>query len=76
LLSRQVAISRKIVTKLLDDRLSFSPRPEDGACEFTGRVTIGRFLQGIVLPQVWRPHPDARETVTLPVIEIRGIVAA
>ena len=54
LLGRQVPIALRIVTKLLDGRLVFTPR-KDRAYEFTGRVSIGRLLQGIVLPSGGRP---------------------
>ena len=62
LLGRQVPIARQIVTKLLDGRLVFTPR-KDRAYEFTGRVSIGRLLQGIVLPSGWRPLPECRPKV-------------
>lgn len=58
LLGRQVAVSRQIVMKLLDDRLVFSPQPNH-SYEFTGRATLGKFLAGIVLPQGWRPHRES-----------------
>ncbi len=61
LLQRQTPISRQIVTKLLsENRLVFTPQ-EDRSWEFTGRASFGKLLQGIVLPQVWRPqlHPRA-----------------
>ena len=61
LLRRQVPVSRQIVTKLLDDRLVFTPRPENRSYEFAGRATLGKFLQGIVLPQVWRPQGEPHE---------------
>ncbi len=64
LLLRQAPISRQIVTKLLDGRLVFTPR-EDRSWEFTGRASIGKLLQGIVLPQVWRPHRDSNPGFSL-----------
>ena len=65
LLRRQVPVSRQIVTKLLDDRLVFTPRPENRSYEFAGRATLGKFLQGVVLPQVWRPQGDWNPCLSL-----------
>lgn len=55
LLQRQAPVSRQIVTKLLGpNRLIFAPQP-DRSWVFTGRASFDKLLQGIVLPQVWRP---------------------
>lgn len=77
LLGRQAPVARQIVATLLDgQRLVFAPR-EDRAWTFKGRIGIGRLLEGIVLPQVWRPQPDTAATVsTPPFIEIDGLVTA
>ncbi len=65
LLNRQVSIARQIVVKLLGGhRLVFTPR-EDRAYEFTGRVSFGLLLEGIVLPQVWRPQRDSNPCLGL-----------
>ena len=59
LLSRQVPVARQIVVKLVDgQRLVFTPR-EDRSYRFTGRVSVGRLLEGIVLPSVWRPQGES-----------------
>ena len=59
LLRRQASISRQIVTKLLgDNRLVFTPQT-DRSWQFTGLASIGKLLQRIVLPWVWRPQRDS-----------------
>jgi hypothetical protein len=58
LLQRRTPLSRQVVTKLLDGRLMFTPRP-DRAYEFAGQVQFGNLLEGIVLPQVFDRFVDA-----------------
>ena len=55
LLRRQTPVSRQILTKLLADRLVFVPRAEEGGYDFSGEAQLGKLMQGVVLPQVWRP---------------------
>jgi len=57
-LLRHTPLSRQVVTKLLDGRLVFTPRPEDRAYEFTGQAQLGKLLRGIVLPQVFDRFVD------------------
>jgi site-specific DNA recombinase len=57
LLGRQAPIARQIVTKLVDGRLLFTPH-DDRSYTFTGQVSVGQLLAGLVLPQHWRPHAD------------------
>lgn len=59
LLSGQVAVSRQILVKLLDDRLTFTPQAD--AYEFTGRVALGKLVSGLVpaLPQDWYAREDS-----------------
>jgi hypothetical protein len=65
LLARQPLLSRQIVAKLVGEhRIVFTPR-EDGACEFRGHATLGKLFEGIVLPQVWRPHRDSNPSFGL-----------
>ena len=65
LLLRQKKVSRQIVTKLLDDRLVFTPQPDDRSYEFTGKAKLGKLMRGIVLPQVWRPQRDSNPCLSL-----------
>ena len=58
LLRRQTPVSRQIITKLLTGRLVFMPRPEEDRYEFSGEAQLGKLMQGVVLPQVWRPQRD------------------
>lgn len=51
LLQRNTPIARQVMTKLLDGRLVFTPRPDRGY-EFTGKVHFGKFLKGFASPQV------------------------
>lgn len=74
LLRRQAPISRQIVLKLLDGRLVFTPH-EDRSWKFTGLASVGKLLEGIVLPQVWRPHGDSLPTV-YPTVKLCGVVLA
>jgi hypothetical protein len=47
LLQRHTPLSRQILMKLLDKRLTFTPRP-DRAYEFAGKVQFGEVFRGIV----------------------------
>jgi len=59
LLARQPLLSRQIVAKLVGEhRIVFTPR-EDGTWAFRGHATLGKLFEGIVLPQVWRPHAES-----------------
>ena len=65
LLRRQTPVSRQILTKLLADRLVFMPRAEEDGYEFSGEAQLGKLMQGIVLPQVWRPQRDSNPCLSL-----------
>ena len=59
LLRKQAPVSRQIVTKLLGgERLVFAPQP-DSSWTFTGHASVGKLLQGIVLPCPTHPGGDA-----------------
>jgi len=64
LLTKQAPIARQIVTKLVDGRFVFTPQ-EDGSWEFVGRASVGKILQGIVLPWQWRPQRDSTLVTSL-----------
>jgi hypothetical protein len=46
LLKRQTPIARQVLTKLLDECLIFTPRP-DRSYEFSGEVHFGKFFAGV-----------------------------
>jgi len=56
LLRRNPSQSRQVLTQLLEGRVVFSPRPAR-SYEFTGKAHFGKFLKGIVSPQVFG-QPD------------------
>jgi hypothetical protein len=49
LLGRQTPVARQILTKLIDGRLVFAPHPDEQLYRFTGTVTLGNILQGLVI---------------------------
>ena len=59
LLGEHTPIARQMVLKLVDGRIVFTPKPEDGCYEFSGRTVLDKLLAGLIapemaLPQVWR----------------------
>jgi hypothetical protein len=51
LLRRQMPLSRQALSCLLDGRIAWTPRREEGRYEFTGRVKFDQLLSGFVLTQ-------------------------
>ena len=49
LLHRQMPLSRQAISCLLDGRIAWTPRREEGRYEFTGRVKLDRLLSGFVV---------------------------
>ena len=48
LLRRQTPLSRQVITRLLDGRIAWTPRKEEGIYEFAGRAKFDKLLSGIV----------------------------
>jgi site-specific DNA recombinase len=48
LVGRQTPIARQVLAKLLDGKVAWTPRREDGLYEFAGRVRFDQVLKGIV----------------------------
>ena len=64
LLGDHTPIARQMVLKLVDGRIVFTPKPDDGCYEFTGRTMLDKLLAGLIgpemeLPQVWRALQDS-----------------
>ena len=65
LLGQHTPVARQMVLKLLDGgRILWTPRPEAGCYEFTGRTVLDKLLAGVVWPntavtQVWRARQDS-----------------
>ena len=64
LLGDHTPIARQMVLKLVDGRLVFTPKPDDGCYEFAGRTVLYKLLWGLMgsemaLPQVWRALQDS-----------------
>ena len=58
LLGRHTPIARQIVTKLLDGRIVWTPKPEAGCYEFHGRTVLDRLLTGLITPDFGVPCPS------------------
>jgi hypothetical protein len=52
LMGRQVAESRRLLKGFLEGRVCFTPRADEAAVDFLGRVRMGPLLAGAVLPLV------------------------
>ena len=48
LLKRQTPIARQVLSKLLADKIVWTPRKDEGLYEFAGRARFDRTLAGIV----------------------------
>ena len=49
LLRRQIPISRQVLARLLDGRITWKPSKEEGLYEFEGKVRLDRLLSGLVV---------------------------
>ena len=51
MLKRQTPLARQVVTRLLDGRIAWTPRPEEGLYDFAGRARLDKLLSGTVFTQ-------------------------
>ena len=51
LLRRQTPLARQVLARLLDGRIAWTPRKDEGLYEFTGRAKFDRLLSGVVFTQ-------------------------
>ena len=49
LLRRQTPLSRQVLSWLLNGRIAWTPRKDEGLYEFAGRVKFDKLLSGIVV---------------------------
>jgi hypothetical protein len=49
LLRRQTPLARQVLTTLLDGRIGWTPKRDDGEYAYAGRVKYDKLLSGIVL---------------------------
>jgi len=49
LLKRQTPIARQVLSRLLDGRIVWTPRKDEGLYEFAGRAKFDRLLSGLVV---------------------------
>ena len=49
LLHRQTPLARQVVSRLLDGRITWTPKKDEGLYEFTGRAVLDRLLSGLVV---------------------------
>ena len=61
LLKRQTPIARQVLSKLLADKIVWTPRKDEGLYEFAGRARFDRTLAGIV-DTVGRESPWGHDT--------------
>jgi hypothetical protein len=59
LLKRQMPFTRHILSQLLDGRIAWTPRRNEGTYEFKGRVKFDQLLSGIVVTQGMVAVPPA-----------------
>jgi DNA invertase Pin-like site-specific DNA recombinase len=64
LLGRHTPLARQMVAQLLDGRLLWTPKPEVGCYEFSGRTALDKLLVGVIwpdqkIPRVWRALQDS-----------------
>jgi hypothetical protein len=70
LLQRQAPLSRQMLSKLIDGRLTFAPNAETRTYTFSGTATLGQLLEGTVFPEettlplVWRARRDSNPRPT------------
>ena len=68
LLRRQTPLSRQVITRLLDGRIAWTPRKEEGIYEFRrGRQVRQATERDRVLRKVWRPQQDSNPFLALKV---------
>ena len=60
MLKRQTPLARQVVTRLLDGRVEWTPRPAERLYEFAGRARFDKLLSGIVFTRGMAspPRPD------------------
>ena len=51
LLGRQTPLSRQVLSRLLDGKIAWTPRRDEGLYEFAGRAKFDKLLRGIVFTQ-------------------------
>ena len=51
LVKRQMPLSRQVLTELLDGRVAWTPRKDEGRYDFAGRVTFDGLPSGTVVTQ-------------------------
>ena len=66
LMGKQVAESRRLLKGFLEGRVVFTPRTDESAIDFAGRVRMGPLLVGGVDPLPWTPYPLGGGGSTMP----------
>jgi hypothetical protein len=66
MLKRQTPLARQMVMRLLDGRIAWTPRREEGLYEFAGKAKLEKLLAGLVdLREGVRPQRDSNPCLSL-----------
>ena len=66
MLKRQTPRARQMVMRLLDGRIAWTPRREEGLYEFAGKAKLEKLLAGLVdLREGVRPQRDSNPCLSL-----------
>ena len=72
LMGRQVSESRRLLKGVLEGRVVFTPRTDESAIDFVGRVRMGPLLVGAVLPLVGGVPDGLRTSWLAPPVRSRA----